>query len=150
MSIDLKIQDDLKLAMKAGEKEKVETLRTLRAHIKNARIEKGKDLNDEEIIEVLTSASKKAKDSIEMFTKGGRNDLVEKEKFQLQLITNYLPAQLSEEEVVNIVKDVITELGAQSEKDFGRVMAVLMKQLKGRVDGKIVQQKLREALVSPT
>jgi uncharacterized protein YqeY len=132
--------------MKAGEKEKIETLRTLRAQIKDARIKKGEDLDNIEEEQVLISAAKKRKESIEMFEKGSRDDLVAKEKFQLDLIQEYLPKQISEEEIEKIVRETINSINVSSLSDLGRVMAVLMPKVKGKADGNIVQQKVREVL----
>ncbi len=148
--IDNRLQDDLKPAMKAGEKGKIETLRTLRAQLKDARIKKRDDLDDSEEEQVLTTASKRRKESIEIFKKGKRDDLVEKEQLQLKLIEQYLPEQLSEEEITQIVADTISALGVNDIKDLGRVMGVLMPKVKGKTDGKIVQQKVREALSNLT
>lgn len=148
--IDNRLQDDLKPAMKAGEKDKIETLRTLRAQLKDARIKKRDDLDDSEEEQVLTTAAKRRKESIEIFKKGKRDDLVEKEQLQLKLIEQYLPEQLSEEEITQIVADTISALGVNDIKDLGRVMGVLMPKVKGKTDGKIVQQKVREALSNLT
>lgn len=149
-SIDQRLQDDLKLAMKAGEKKKIETLRTLRAQIKDARIKKRDELDDAEEEQVITTAAKRRKESIDLFRKGNRNDLVEKEEFQLELIKQYLPEQLSDKEISKIVTDTISSLGVTDIKDLGRVMGALMPKVKGKADGKFVQQKVRESLLNLT
>jgi len=144
--IDIQLTEDLKVTMKAGEKEKTETLRTLRAQIKDARIKKGDDLEMAEEEQVLMTASKRRKESISMFKEGNRDDLVAKEQFQLDLIQTYLPEQMSEDEVENIVNDTVSSLNVSSMSDLGRVMGALMPKVKGKADGKIVQQKVRDAL----
>lgn len=144
--IDNQLSEDLKLAMKAGEKDKTETLRTLRAQIKDARIKKGADLETEDEEQVLMTAAKRRKESILMFKNGKREDLVAREQFQLELIQKYLPEQISEEEIEQIVSETISSLNVSGISDLGRVMGALMPKVKGKADGKIVQQKVREAL----
>ena len=144
--IDLQLFEDLKVAMKAGEKDKTETLRTLRAQIKDARIKKGDDLDVAEEEQVLMTAAKRRKESISMFKEGNREDLVAKEQFQLELIQTYLPEQMSEEDVAKIVDETISSLDVSGMSDLGRVMGALMPKVKGKADGKIVQQKVRDAL----
>jgi len=144
--IDSRLSEDIITAMKAGEKDKTETFRTPRAQIKDARIKKGDDLETVEEEQVLMTAAKRRKESISMFKEGNREDLVAKEQFQLDLIQNYLPEQISEEEVEIIVNDTVSSLGVSGMSDLGRVMGALMPKVKGKADGKIVQQKVREAL----
>ena len=144
--IDTQLSEDLKMTMKAGEKDKTETLRTLRAQIKDARIKKGDDLETAEEEQVLMTAAKRRKESIEMFKEGNREDLVAKEQFQLDLIQTYLPEQMSEEEVEKIVNETVSSLNVSGMSELGRVMGALMPKVKGKADGKIVQQKVRDAL----
>ena len=144
--IDDRLYEEIKSTMKAGEKEKTETFRTLRAQIKDARIKKGDNLEEIEEQQVLMTAAKRRKESIEMFKNGNRDDLVAKEKFQLDLIQKYLPEQISEEEIEKIVNETISTINVSSMSDMGRVMGVLMPKVKGKADGKIVQQKVKEAL----
>lgn len=144
--IDDRLYEEIKSTMKAGEKEKTETFRTLRAQIKDARIKKGDDLDEIEEQQVLVTAAKRRKESIEMFKNGNRDDLVAKEEFQLELIQKYLPEQISEEEIEKIVNETISSINVSSISDMGRVMGVLMPKVKGKADGKIVQQKVKEAL----
>jgi len=145
-----KLFDDLKLAMKSADQETVGVLRILLTAIKNKEIEKktknGGDgqLTDEEVIQVLMSDAKKHKESIEIFTKGDRKDLADKEEKELAIIQKYLPKQLSEAEIEQIIDKVLREISA---KDFGSVMKEVMRELKGKADGKIVssitQRKLK-------
>ena len=144
--IDNRLSEDIITAMKAGEKAKTETFRTLRAQIKDARIKKGDDLEMSEEEQVLMIAAKRRKESISMFKEGNREDLVAKEQFQLELIQNYLPDQISEDEIEKIVNDTISSLNISGISDLGRVMGALMPKVKGKADGKIVQQKVREAI----
>jgi hypothetical protein len=144
--IDTRLSEAIKLTMKAGEREKTETYRTLRAQIKDARIKKGADLDDLEEEQVLMTAAKRRKESIEMFKQGNRDDLVAKEQFQLDLIQMYLPEQISEKDVEKIINETIASLNVSGISDIGRVMGALMPKVKGKADGKIVQIKVKEAL----
>ena len=144
--IDDRLSEEIKLTMKAGEKKKTETYRTLRAQIKDARIKKGSDLDDLEEEQVLMTAAKRRRESIEMFKQGNRDDLIVKEQFQLDLIQKYLPEQISEEDIEKIVNETIASLNISGMSDMGRVMGALMPKVKGKADGKIVQQKVKEAI----
>ncbi len=146
MTIEEKITEDVKTAMKAGDKLVVNTLRNLRAQIKDFRIEKQSDLTDEDVRKVLTSAAKKRRESIEMYRQGNRQDLVDAESAELEIIQRYLPRQMSDEEVQAVVDEVIASSGATGEKDMGRVMGAIMPRVKGKADGKVIQTKVREAL----
>lgn len=146
MSLEERLLEDLKLAMKAGRKEEISTLRMLRAQIKNARISKGEDLSDQEVALVLQKAVKVRKEAMEMFSKGNRADLVAKEQKEYDIIAKYLPEQLSEEQIEKLIRETISSLEVSSEKDIGRVMGALMPKVKGKADGKIIQQKVRLAL----
>jgi uncharacterized protein len=149
MSLKERISEDLKKAMKSGEKERLETLRTLRAALMEKEIElrtSGRPLNQEDETTVLTSAAKKRKESIEQFGKGGRQDLVDQETRELAIIQEYLPKQMSRDEVVALVQQIMTETGATGAQDFSKVMPLAMKQLKGKTDGKLVQELVKELL----
>ncbi len=145
-ALEQKIKQDLVDAMKTGRKEEVLTLRTVLAQTKNERISLGRELDDEDVVKVLMNAVKKRKDSIAMFKKGNRPDLVEKEEKEVSYIERYLPEQLSDEEIVEIIDAVISESGASSMKDMGKVMGPVMAKLKGQADGKKVQSIVRERL----
>lgn len=146
MSIIKKIDDDLIKALKAGEKEKATVLRGLKSDIKYKNIEKGKELTEEDVIDVLSSVAKKIKDSIEQYEKGGREDLVEKELRELEFLKAYLPQQLSEEELRAIIEESIKESGAETPQQMGMVMKVLMPKIKGRADGKLASKIATEIL----
>ncbi len=153
MKLMERISDDLKAAMKSGDKIRLETLRTLRAALQEKEIERrgsGAPLSAEDELSVLTGASKKRRESIEMFQKGGRADLVEQEGKELAIIQEYLPKQLTEEEVQKVIREVMTQAGATSAADFGKVMPLVMKQLKGRADGRLVQELVKKSLGEPS
>tara|TARA_B100002003_G_scaffold232839_1_gene245098 strand:+ start:71 stop:517 length:447 start_codon:yes stop_codon:yes gene_type:complete len=146
MSIIDEIQHDLHEAMKKKEKEKTNTLRNIIGKLKYKIIEKGEEITEQEEIKVIQSLAKQRKDSIEMYKKGERSDLVEIESTELSIINEYLPQALSEEEVKSLVKDSVEESGAQSIADLGKIMPIIMKKGAGRVNGKLAQQILREIL----
>jgi len=146
--MDLKetLTDDYKQAMKDRDKLKVSTIRMVLAGVKNEEIAKRGELTEEEFLTVLAREARKRKESIEEFGKGGRQDLVEKEERELSIIESYLPEQLSEDEVRDIIDRTIQEVGATSAGDLGKVMGKLMPLLKGKADGKKVNQMVRERL----
>jgi uncharacterized protein YqeY len=146
MSLEERLLEDLKLAMKASRKEEISTLRMVRAQIKDAQISKGEALSDQEVAAVLQKAAKIRKEAMDMFSKGNREDLVAKEQKEFDIITKYLPEQLSEEQIETLIKETISALNVSSEKDFGRVMSAIMPKVKGKADGKIIQQKVKLAL----
>ena len=146
MGIIDKIQHDLHEAMKKKEKEKINTLRNIVGTLKYKVIEKGEGITEQEEIKVIQSLAKQRKDSIEMYKKGERSDLVEIESTELSIINEYLPQAMSEEEVKSLVKDSVEESGVQSIADLGKIMPIIMKKGAGRVNGKLAQQILREIL----
>lgn len=149
MSLNERISEDLKKAMKSGDKVRLETLRTLRAALMEKEIElrtSGRPLSTEDETGVLTGAAKKRKESIEQFGKGGRQDLVDQETRELSIIQEYLPKQMSRDEVVSVLQQIINETGAKGAQDFSKVMPLAMRQLKGKTDGKLVQELVKEML----
>lgn len=146
MKLQERISEDLKTAMKARDAERVNTLRMVLAQLKDQRIALGKDLSDEEGVAVLMNAAKKRKEAIEIYEKSDRIDLLLKEKNELDIISSYLPAQLSAGEIEGIVVEIIAETGASSLQDLGKVMSQAMARLKGQADGKLVQQIVRNRL----
>ena len=146
MSIIDEIQHDLHEAMKKKEKEKTNTLRNIIGKLKYKIIEKGEEITEQEEIKVIQSLAKQRIDSIEMYKKGERSDLVEIESTELSIINEYLPQAMSEEEVKSLVKDSVEESGAQSIADLGKIMPIIMKKGAGRVNGKLAQKILREIL----
>lgn len=146
MSLKEQLSSELKDSLKSGERLKVSVIRLIMAALKNREIEKRDTLSEEEIIEMLVSLSKQGKESIEGFKKGGRQDLVEKETAELKIIESYLPQQLTPEEIKEKVREAITESGASGVKDVGKVMKILMPRVKGRADGKLVNEMVKELL----
>ncbi len=148
MGMSDKISLDLKNAMKAGDKVRVETLRTLRAALLEKNVEKrpAGGMTAEDEIAAVMSQAKKRKESIEIFRQNGRNDLADVVEKELGIIQEYLPKQLTAEEIESAVKSVIAEAGAASAKDFGKVMPAAMKVLKGKADGKVVQETVKRLL----
>ena len=140
------LQDELKIAMKSGDKASMMGLRNIIGKLKTSQIDKGEPLTKEDILKILKSASKQLKESVEQYQKGGRDDLAEKELFELSLIEKYLPKKLSEVEIRKIVKKTIQDSGAESMQDMGRVMGILMKELSDSADGKLVQKIVHEEL----
>ncbi|MCU7494968.1 MAG: GatB/YqeY domain-containing protein [Ignavibacteria bacterium] len=147
MSLKDKINEDLKSAMKSGDKLRLETIRSIRALI--LEFEKsgtGKTLNEEEELKMLSSAVKKRRDSVEQYRAAKRDDLADKEEAEMKIIMEYMPKQLTEEEVTGIVKKLATEAGASSKADFPKLMPLAMKELKGKADGKLVKSIVEKIL----
>lgn len=146
MSLFDQIQTDMYTAMKAGEKEKSGTLRITLAKLKDKRIEKRDDLSEEEEVKILQTLVKQRKESIQLYEKGGREDLVNAEKNEMEILNGYLPKMMSEDDIRSIVQSVVKEVGAASIADMGRVMPEVMKRGKGLIDGKTAQNFVRETL----
>ncbi len=141
-----KLSEDLKTAMKARDKEKVMALRNIIAKIKAIQIDQKETLSESEIQKILLSYTKQLKDSISQYQKAGREDLVENESAELHTIESYLPAQMSIDELRDVVKTIIAETEASSMADLGKVMPLVMKTIAGKGDGKIASRLVREAL----
>ena len=141
-----RIEEDLKTAMKAGDKRRVGTLRLLLSVVKNEKIQAQRDLTPEEVEAALRRSVKQRKDSIEQYGRGGRQDLVDAETEELAILESYLPKGLSAEDVEAALKDVIREKGLSSSKDVGLAMKALMARHNGRVDGKQAQEIARRLL----
>ncbi|SDF74628.1 GatB/YqeY domain-containing protein [Sporolituus thermophilus] len=148
MSIKDRLTEDMKQAMKDKEagKLRLSVIRMVRASIKNAEIDQKKELGDEEVLEVISREVKMRRDSIAEFQKGNRPDLVENLEQEIAILMQYLPPQLSEAEIRDLVMEAIAQTQAASAKDMGKVMAVLMPKVKGRADGKTVNAIVRELL----
>ena len=146
MGLFKKIQDDMYTAMKAGEKNTSNTLRTTLSKLKDKKIDKRDELSEEEVIKIIQTLVKQRKESIELFTKGGRNELADIERNEINLLTNYLPQMISEEKIKNIVEDVINEVSATSLSDMGKIMPEVMKRGRGLIDGKAAQKLVQELL----
>lgn len=130
---------DMKSAMKAREKEKLQTIRGLISSLKNARIEKGEDLSEDDIVAVLSTEAKKRREAIEAYSDGGRQELADKEAAELVVIKEYLPPQMTDEEAAALVDEAIAKTGASSKADMGKVMGYVMPKVKGRYEGSKVK-----------
>jgi uncharacterized protein YqeY len=146
MSLLQKIDDDLKRALKESDSLKVSVLRLAKAALKNKQIDKQEELSDDEIISTLSTLSKQRRESIELFSKGGREDLAEKERQELAILQSYLPKQLTPEELDAVIAEVIKESSASGLREIGKVMRLVMQRVKGAADGKIVNQRVKELL----
>ncbi len=131
-----KLMDDLRQAMKSGDKQRRSIIQLVRAGIKNAEIAQQKTLDDAGVISVISKEVKQHRESIAEFKKGNRQDLVDKEEAELAILLEYLPQQISREEIISAARQVINEVGAQGLKDKGTVMQKLMPQLKGKAEGR--------------
>lgn len=144
------IGEDIKTAMKAKDKVRLQTVRGIKKAILEKEVElrpKGQDsLTPEQEIELLSQQAKQRRDSIEQFTNAGRDELAEKEKQELEIIETYLPEQVSDDEVESIVDRIIADSGASTMKDLGKVMGPAMKELKGKADGKKIQELVKSKL----
>jgi len=147
-NIPQRLDTELKEALKARDELKLSVVRMLKASLKNKAIEKTGPLTDDEVISVLSTMAKQRRESIEQFAKAGRMELVEKEKKELEILHSYMPAQLSPQEIDEIIRAAITETGASSAGDMGKVMKVVAPKTKGLADGKAVNQRVKE-LISP-
>lgn len=140
MNLNDQIEKELIEALKAHNDIKSSTLKLLKSSIKNKEIALKKELNGSEIIEIISKEIKQRKDSIQQYLKGHRSDLAQKEEKEIKVLEKYLPTQLSEEELTNIIKEVINDIGATSIKDLGKVMSSVMPQVKGKTDGSQVNK----------
>jgi uncharacterized protein YqeY len=146
MSLNERLNEDMKLAMKSQAKFKLSVIRMVRAAIKNLEIEHRRPLDEQEVLDVLSREIKQRRDSLQEFEKAGREDLAEVVKAEIVILIEYLPQQLTEEEVKSIVQQTIQEVGASSKADMGKVMSALMPKVKGRADGKVVNQAVQQLL----
>jgi uncharacterized protein YqeY len=148
MNLKDKINQDLKDAMKSGDKIRLSVVRSIRALI--LEFEKsgiGKELAPEDELKMLTTAAKKRKDSIEQFRNAGRNELADSEEAELKILMDYLPKQMDETEIKNEIIRLANEIGAKGKEDFPKLMPLVMKELKGKADGKLVKSIVESILV---
>ncbi|TVM35102.1 GatB/YqeY domain-containing protein [Oceanidesulfovibrio marinus] len=146
MSLLSRIEQDFLTAYKAKEEVRVRVLRALKTAAKNKHVELGREPNDDEVIAILGKEAKQRHESVDQFTKGGREDLADKEREELEILSEYLPQQLSPEETEAAVDEAIQKTGASSMKDMGGVMQEVMASHKGRIDGKVVSEIVRRRL----
>ncbi|MFS0839629.1 GatB/YqeY domain-containing protein [Paenibacillus sp. UNC499MF] len=146
MSLSERLNDDMKQAMKSQDKFTLSVIRMVKASIKNIEIDQRRALDDNEVLDVLNREVKQRKDSLQEFKNAGRDDLADSLHAEIDILMKYLPQQLTEEEVSAIVKQTIQEVGASSKADMGKVMSALMPKVKGRADGKLVNQLVQQNL----
>jgi uncharacterized protein YqeY len=147
MKLDERINEELKKAVRSGDKIRLETLRSIRAAIiEFNKSGVNREMNDQDELKILQTAAKRRRDAIFLYEKGGRFDLSEQEKTELSIIEEFLPKQMSEEEIRDFVKKVIVDTGAKDMKDMGKVMSVAIKELQGKASGALVQQVVKESL----
>ena len=148
MSLKARIQEDVKNAMRAQEREKLAILRLVTAAVKQKEVDERIELDDTQVLAVLDKMVKQRRESLEQYSKAGRDDLAAQEQLELDLIQTYLPEQLGEEELAGLISATISELGASSIKDMGPVMNALRGKVQGRADMKAVSQAVRSQLMS--
>jgi len=146
MDLNKQLTDDLKAAMKSGDKMAMETIRGLKSMLREKEIELKGDLTDEDQMQVLSTAAKRRRESIESYREGGREDLADQEQAELRIIEKYLPEQLSEDDLRSLVEETIADTGAKTMQDMGKVMGTIMPKVRGKADGSVVQQIVREKL----
>ena len=146
MSLLKNITNEMYLSMKSGDKEKANTLRTLISKLKDQQIKLRKDISDEEALKIIKTLVKQRKESAEIYSKAGREELAEKENFEISILDNYLPKLISEEDVLSLIKKIVDETNAKDLSDIGKVMPLVMQRGKGKVDGKIANRILRSIL----
>ena len=147
MTLNHKVSADIAAAMKARDASRLSALRMLKAAVMNKSVEKGRDLEDAEVLQVVSSLVKQRRDSIEQFSKAGRTDLVEKETGEIAVLQDYLPPAATPEEIDAAVAAAVAETGASSPKDMGKVMKAVMPKLAGKnADGKAVSEAVRRTL----
>jgi uncharacterized protein YqeY len=146
MNLSERLNDDMKQAMKNQEKFKLSVIRMVRSAIKNQEIDLRRSLEDNEVLDILSREIKQRKDSLQEFEKAGRDDLAKDIAAEIEIISVYLPEQLTEEEIKVIVQQTIQETGASSKAEMGKVMTALMPKVKGRADGKLVNTLVQQFL----
>lgn len=148
MNIEARLLEDMKAAMKSGDTRKLETIRLLRAQIKNVSLGKEEPLSESDLLAIINKEAKRRKESITLYEQGNREDLVQSETQELEILQSYLPEAMSESELDEILDEVIAQLNAASMQDMGKVMGVVMPRVKGRADGKLIQERVRQKLSS--
>jgi uncharacterized protein len=146
MSVKVQLQEDMKTAMRGGDKRRLGVIRLINAAIKQREVDERIELDDAQVIAVLDKMSKQRRESIEQFEKAGRNDLVEQESFELDVLKSYLPEPLSDDEIDALIAEAIAASGASSMKDMGKVMGLLRDKLQGRADMGAVSGRIKARL----
>ncbi len=146
MSLEERLVEEMKQAMKSNDKLRLSTIRMIRSALKNKEIELRKKLEDEDVVKVIQAMVRKGEESVEQFQTGGRMDLVEKEKKEIEILKSFLPQPLSQEEILKIIDQSIQETQASSLKDIGKVMKSVMPKIGGKADGILINQLVKERL----
>ena len=146
MSLEERLVEEMKQALKSNDKLRLSTIRMIRSALKNKEIELRKKLEDEEVVKVIQVMMRKGEESVEQFQIGGRMDLVEKEKKEIEILKSFLPQPFSQEEILKIIDQSIQETQASSLKDIGKVMKSVMPKIGGKADGKLINQLVKERL----
>jgi uncharacterized protein YqeY len=146
MGLEERLMEEMKEAMKSNDKLRLSTIRMIRSALKNKEIELRKKLEDEEVVKVIQVMVRKGEESIEQFQTGGRMDLVEKEKKEMEVLKSFLPQPLSQEQLLKIIDQSIQETQASSLKDIGKVMKSVLPKIGGKADGKLINQLVKEKL----
>ena len=146
MSLDERLLEEMKQAMKSNDKLRLSTIRMIRNAVKNKEIEQRKKLDDDDVLRVIQGMMRKNEESVEQFQIGGRMDLVEKEKKEIEILKSFLPESLSKEEILKMIDQSIEETQASSLRDLGKVMKSVMPKLAGKADGKLINQLVKERL----
>jgi len=146
MSLEERLVEEMKQALKSNDKLRLSTIRMIRSALKNKEIELRKKLEDEDVVKVMQAMVRKGEESVEQFQTGGRMDLVEKEKKEIEILKSFLPQPLSQEEILKIIDQSIQETQASSLKDIGKVMKSVMPKIGGKADGKLINQLVKERL----
>ncbi|MEZ0323342.1 MAG: GatB/YqeY domain-containing protein [Hydrogenothermaceae bacterium] len=141
-----KLQNEMKDALKSGNKDRLSTIRMLISEIKKVQIDSKKELSDEEIVGILQKYIKQRKEAYQQYINAGRQDLADKELAEINIVQEFLPEPLSEEELISIIEKTIQELGASSIKDMGKVVKSVMEKVKGRAEGSVVSKIVKEKL----
>lgn len=146
MSLKVKLMDDLKASMRNKDKLRKNSITMIRSAIKQKEVDEKAELTDDDVISIISKQVKQKKDSLDDFKKGGRDDLVQQTQLEIDILMEYLPRQLSEDELDDIIKSAIDEVGAESMKDMGKVMGKVMPQVKGKADGALVNKIAKKYL----
>ncbi len=146
MSLKETLNNDIKTAMKAKDKETLAVLRMIKTAVQAAEIDKKEDLNAEEELTILAREAKQRRESLAEFVKAGRDELVAKTEAEIEIVERYLPKQLSVEEVKEVIATVAEKIGATTQKEFGKLMGAVMQELKGKADGNVIKEQVKAHL----
>ena len=146
MSLKETLNNDIKTAMKAKDKETLAVLRMIKTAVQAAEIDKKEELNAEEELTILSREAKQRRESLAEFVKAGRDELVAKTEAEIEIVERYLPKQLSVEEVKEVIATIAEKIGATTQKEFGKLMGAVMQELKGKADGNVIKEQVKAHL----